>query len=282
MVSLIRQLVTVVEERVVLFLCLDEAGDNLFNGCNSRGLLDLLKGILNDFHVTQVLVHQPLLLPIRCHDLRQTQFQDGQRVLELAVLRLLLRRGCRLVVVNLVFFFFLVKFLLVAFDLCLEVVLVLFVLGSEGNGLVDLLLGKTLAEQGCTVLLLRLLVHLLRFVRQPLSLSALVHDLLPEHVDFTLELFVGGLGLVEAELLVLDGVALAVQADLVKLFVHMLRPDLVDVLLPLQQLVVDLLDLVLQDLKLALFVLKLLRIDVHLFLQARSFALVDGVVSAAH
>ena len=71
LVSLIRQLVTVVEERIVLLLCLDEAGDNFLDGRDSRRLLDLLKGILNNFHVTQVLVHQALLLAICGHDLRQ-------------------------------------------------------------------------------------------------------------------------------------------------------------------------------------------------------------------
>ena len=47
-------------------------------------------------------------------------------------------------------------------------------------------------------------------------------------------------------------------------------------------LVLDLLDLVLQNLQLTLFVFELMRIDVDFSLEASGFTLVDGVVSATH
>jgi len=64
LVCLIRQLVHVVQQRVVLLLRLDERSHDFFNSRDTCGLLDLLKGILNYFHIAQVLVHEPLLLAV--------------------------------------------------------------------------------------------------------------------------------------------------------------------------------------------------------------------------
>lgn len=83
-------------------------------------------------------------------------------------------------------------------------------------------------------------------------------------------------------MLILDSMRLAVETDLVELVVDGLGPYFLNVLLLLCQLVVDLLDLVLQDLELSLFVLKLLRVDVDLTLEASSLRLVDGVTTATH
>ena len=283
LISLICQLVHVVEQGVVLLLRFDKGSDNLVNGGDARGLLDLLKGILNDLHVPQVLVHQALLLPIGGHDLGQTQLKDSQRVLELAVFVLLvLGWRSRLVVVYLVLFLFLVEFLLVALDLSLEVILIFFVLGSESNGLVDLLLSQTLAKEGRTVLLFCLFVHLFGEVGQSGHLAVLVHDLAAQHVNLALVLLVLRLRLVEVQLLVLDRVLLSRQPDVVQLVIDGLRTNLLDVVPLLSQLVVDLLDLVLQDLQLAFFILELLSVDVDFALQSGRLTLVDGVVAAAH
>ena len=283
LISLICQLVHVVEQGVVLLLRFDKRSDNLVNGGDARGLLDLLKGILNDLHVPQVLVHQALLFPIGGHDLGQTQLKDSQRVLELAVFVLLvLRWRSRLVVVYLVLFLFLVEFLLVALDLSLEVILIFFVLGPECNGLVDLLLSQTLAKEGRTVLLFCLFVHLFGEVGQSGHLAVLVHDLAAQHVNLALVLLVLRLRLVEVQLLVLDRVLLSRQPDVVQLVIDGLRTNLLDVVPLLSQLVVDLLDLVLQDLQLSLFILELLSVDVDFALQSGRLTLVDGVVAAAH
>ena len=128
--------------------------------------------------------------------------------MELSILILFLRRCSRLVVINLVFLFLLIELLLVPFDLCLEMVLVFLVLGPERDRLVDLLLGEALAEEGRAVLLLRLPVHLLRQVHQSAHLAVLVHDLAAQHINLSLVLLVLRLGLIEAQLFVLDGVLL--------------------------------------------------------------------------
>jgi len=51
------QHVHVIEEGDVLFLSLDEGGDDLVNRGNTSGLLDLVEGVLNDLYVTDVHVH---------------------------------------------------------------------------------------------------------------------------------------------------------------------------------------------------------------------------------
>ena len=71
--------------------------------------------------------------------------------------------------------------------------------------------------------------------------------------------------------------------------VHFLRQghrllwlSLLDDLLFLVKFVLDLLDLILEDLELALLILKLLRVDIHLVLQALCLALVHRVITTAH
>jgi len=74
------QNVHVVEERNVLFLSLDEGGDDFVDGGNTSGLLDLLEGVLNDFHVTSVHIHQVLLFLIVVDDFIETNFEQDCRV----------------------------------------------------------------------------------------------------------------------------------------------------------------------------------------------------------
>ena len=125
-------------------------------------------------------------------------------------------------------------------------------------------------------------MHLLSQVLEAPRLTVLVHDLLPEHVNLLLILLVLGLGLIEAELLNLARVLLAIETDVVSLVVDGLGSDLVDVFLLFTQLILHLLDLVLQDLELSLLVLKLLRVDVDLPLKPSRLALVYWIVAAAH
>ena len=109
LICLICQLIDVVEKRIILLLCLDKRSHNFIDSCNSGRFLDLFEGVLYDFHVAEVLVHQSLFLPICRNDLGEAKLEDGERVLELPVLGLgILGRRRRRVVINLVFFLFLV------------------------------------------------------------------------------------------------------------------------------------------------------------------------------
>ena len=130
LIRLVCQFVDIVEEGVVLLLGFDEAGHNLIDSSDTCCLLDLLEGILDDLYISQVLVHEPLLLAISGHDLGETQLEDSKRILELPVLCLFLGWGGRLIIVDLALFLFLVEFLLVALDFCLEMILVFFMLGA--------------------------------------------------------------------------------------------------------------------------------------------------------
>ena len=121
-------------------------------------------------------------------------------------------------------------------------------LGSEGDSLIYLLVSQAFAEERGTILCLRLLMHLPGQVLEALTLTILVHDLLSEHVDLPLQVLVLRLGLVEAELLVLDGVLLTVQFDVVKLVLDSLWSDMCNVLVLLAELIFDLLDLIFKDL----------------------------------
>ena len=249
LVSLIRQLVHIVEQRIVLLFSLDERSDDFVNGCDASRLFDLLESVLNHLHIPQILVHQSLFLTVGCHDFGETQLQDRQWVLEFSIFGLGVLRGrCRSIIIDFVFFLLLVQFLLVTLDFRLEVILVFFMLSSQSDSLVDLLLRETLGEQGCTVLRLGLLVHLLRQVLEPPRLAVLVHDLLPQHVDLLLILLVLRLRLVQAELFILAGMLLAIETNVVTLVVDGFRFDLADILFLLSLLVLHLLDLVLEDL----------------------------------
>ena len=265
-----------------MFLSFDEGCDDLINGCDSCSLFNLLKSVLNDFDIAQVLVHKSFFLTIRGHDFGETQLEDGQGVLEFTRFRLFFSWCSRLVVVDLVFLFFLVEFVLIAFDLGLKVVFIFLVLGSQGNRLVDLLLSQLHRVHSLSVFLLSLLMHFLGKLGKSFGFIVLVHDLSAKHIDFSLVLVVLGLGLVETELLLLDGVVLAVQANLVQLVVHGFRSDLLDVLLFLAEFILDLFDLILDDLQLAFFILELLGVDVDFALQSSGFTLVNWVVPTAH
>lgn len=190
LIRLVRQLVHIVQQRVVLFFCLDETCDNFINGSDACRLFDLLESVFDDLYVAQILVQESFLLSVGGHDFSKTELQDSKWVLELAVLRLVFRRCLRLVIFNLVLFLLFVKFLLVPLDLRLEVVLVFFMLRPERDGLINLLLAQTLAEDSRTVFLLSLPVHLASQVLQSLRLTVLVHDLAAQHVDLALQLLV--------------------------------------------------------------------------------------------
>lgn len=75
---------------------------------------------------------------------------------------------------------------------------------------------------------------------------------------------------------------LAVQPDVVTFVSDRLWLDLGNVSLLLLELVVDLLDLILEDLELTLFVLKFVGVDVDFSLQTSRLTLVNRVVSAPH
>ena len=68
--------VDIVEEGDVLLFSLDECGDNFLDGTDTSGLLDLLESILNDLDVTDVHVHERLLLFVVVHNLVETKLEE--------------------------------------------------------------------------------------------------------------------------------------------------------------------------------------------------------------
>lgn len=129
--------VNVVEKRDVLLLSLDEGGDDLINGGDSCGLLDLLEGILDDLDVSGVHVHQVLLLLVVVDDLVETDLEKNGGVGEVSDsgLALLVTHvlGARLLSLVLIL---LLQALLQVKDAVLEVKLVHVVLGFESEDLV--------------------------------------------------------------------------------------------------------------------------------------------------
>ena len=73
----------VVEKRDVLLFSFDECGDDFIDGGDTGGLLDLLEGILDDLDVTDVHVHQVLLLLVVVDDLVKTDLEENGGVSEI-------------------------------------------------------------------------------------------------------------------------------------------------------------------------------------------------------
>ena len=63
-----------------MLLCLDKSSYDFLNVGDTCSLLNLIKGILNDLDVSQVLVHQLSLLLVGLDDLIQSSLSDHDRV----------------------------------------------------------------------------------------------------------------------------------------------------------------------------------------------------------
>ena len=277
-----------------MLLSFDKTCNNFINGCDYGSFFDLLESVLYNFDVAQVLVHQSFLLAISGNDLGKTKLQDGKRILKFSSLLLLFSRGIRLIIIDLVFLFLFIEFFLVSLNFGLKMVFIFFVLGSQSDGLIDLLLSKLHRVHCLAILMLSFLVHFFGQLDQSLCLIVLVHDLSSQHINFSLVLFVLRLGRVETELLLLDSMLLAIQSDLVNFFtvfllqlgvlnleVSWLGFDLLDVLFFLSEFYLNLLNLVLKDLQLSLLVFELLSVVVHFTLESLRFTLLSWVGSAA-
>ena len=75
--------VNVVVEGVVLLLSLDEGCDNFFGGENTGLLLDLSKGVFDDIDVSNVHIHQVLLLFVVVDPFLESELEEGNWVGEL-------------------------------------------------------------------------------------------------------------------------------------------------------------------------------------------------------
>lgn len=70
----------IVLKTVVLLLSLDKGGNDLLDVRDTSSLLDLIEGILDDFDISQVLVHELSLLLVGLDDLIQSPLSNYDRV----------------------------------------------------------------------------------------------------------------------------------------------------------------------------------------------------------
>jgi len=154
LVGLRPQCVNVVDQGIDLLFSLDEGSHNFIIGLDASSFFNLIKRILNDLNIAQVLFHQPFLLLVGRHYFGQTQFQDLNRVL--VVLRVVSRSllGLGLFLIHGERFLSFQEPLLHFFNLDLEMLLVLFVLGSQCNPLRQVLIRHLLVHNGLLILLL--------------------------------------------------------------------------------------------------------------------------------
>ena len=76
-VNLRVQHVHIVVEGVVLLISLDESGHNFLDRANTRLLLDLVEGILDDIDISNIHIHQILLFFVVVGPLLQSKFEEG-------------------------------------------------------------------------------------------------------------------------------------------------------------------------------------------------------------
>lgn len=215
----------VVEKRNVLLFSLDECGNDFVDGSDTGGLLDLFEGILDNLDVTDVHVHQVLLLLVVVDNLIKTDLEEDSGVGEIShsvsaflAAHVLSARLLSLILI------LLLQFLLKVEDTVLEVELVHIVLSLKGKDLVLGLLresGASLSEvvelldalDDATNLLVEAIVDL---VLNSLLLTGSINLLLKRLVA-TLKVVVGVEGLVELVFLQFDLVAVTLDHNLLDL-----------------------------------------------------------------
>jgi hypothetical protein len=72
--------INVILKTVVLLFSFDESCNDFLNVGDSGGLLDLVESILNDFNVSQVLVHELSLFFVGLDNLIQSSLSNDNRV----------------------------------------------------------------------------------------------------------------------------------------------------------------------------------------------------------
>lgn len=211
--------VHVVEQAVVLLLCLDESGDDFFDVGDTSRLLDLIESVFDDFDVPEVLLHQLSLLFVRLSDLVEPSLKDYDGIRKFGSLGRLTLLGVLLltflgVVVNQFTVFLVVETHLQLLDVGLEQILVLLMLGLERNDLIVGLLRNLGNGLVVLILLLRVLLKDLDLLVVSLALGLRRHELLPQQIDLLLQLLVSGLRHVQSDPLILHILVLGADLDL--------------------------------------------------------------------
>ena len=136
-VNLASENVDIVLERGVLLLRLDEGGHNLVNRSDTRAILDLLEGVLDNPHVSNVHVHQVFLFFVVVDALVEADLEQDSRIGEVS------HRGLALIGADILsaslislIFILLLQLLLKVKDAVLEVEFVHVVLGFQGKNLI--------------------------------------------------------------------------------------------------------------------------------------------------
>lgn len=180
------KLIHIVVEGVVLFLSLDEGGDNLFEVTDTSLLFDLLEGILDDVNITDVHVHKVLLLFVVIGPFLESQLEELDWVRELTNGSCLSISGSNSNF-GLGFFHFGIildlKLLLKVLDFSLEIEFLSFVLGFQSEDLVIGFLGNSLSLIGGLVELLCSLVGNLNVFAITVVNSDLVSHLLSHYIN---------------------------------------------------------------------------------------------------
>lgn len=256
---------------MILFLSFHEGCNDFLNVRDARGLLDLFEGIFNNTHITNILVHQLLLLFICGNHFVQPELQYNNWVAEITALVLVLCLLIGLIKVLVFEFDHLILHLQSVtqfLDLVLESLLLFLMLGSQGNNLIVSLLSYLLAENVLVILFLSLFLELSDVLAEVLDLVIGGGLLLTEKIDLASEFLVLCFGLVELDSLVVDIFGCGIELDVRLLLNKLRRFELLNRTVSLAQLLRDLLDLLLNDHESALLMLQLLCEGVDLLLES--------------
>lgn len=193
-------LVNIVEQRVVLLVSLDEGCDDFFDRSDTCLLLDLGESILNDVDVSNVHIHQVLLLFVIVGPLLESQLEKSCGIGKLArssgsgiswtsgsLALCLLQLGIVL----------LPKLLLQVQNAALELLLLLLVLCLQGKNLIVELFGNSLPVVRYIIELERLVLDALHFAVVIVVHAQLILLLLPHHINLVPEALVLRLQLVQ-------------------------------------------------------------------------------------
>lgn len=137
--------INIVLKTIILLFSLDESGDNLLDVGDTGGLLDLVESVLDDLHVSEILVHKLSLLFVGLDNLIESPLPDDNRVggtshfVSAAFLATLLIEILIVKVDHLIFF---LQFLLQFLDNILEFFFFFFVFGLQSNNLIISLLSN--------------------------------------------------------------------------------------------------------------------------------------------
>jgi len=80
------QHVNIIVQAIVLFLGLNERRHDFLNVGNTSGLLNLVKSVLDDLDVAEVLVHEFALFLVGLNNLEQPSFQNDDGIREVVPL----------------------------------------------------------------------------------------------------------------------------------------------------------------------------------------------------